>query len=81
VETGIRIEAATLRLIHQVEQCVTLSLNPKVVRCRIRQRAIVIKLDAQTLTQLNERSKVQLTRSISALADACVMVPAGTNPV
>ena len=79
VETGIRIEAATLQLIHQVEQCVSLILNPKVVRCRVRRRAIVIELDAQTLAQLDESSKLQLTRSISALADACVTVPAGTN--
>jgi len=79
VETGIRIEAATLRLIHRVEQCVSLSLNPKVVRCRIRQRAIVIELDAQTLTRLNEPSKLQLTQAISALTEACVTLPASTD--
>ena len=79
VETGIRIEAATLRLIHQVEQCVSLSLNAKIVRCRVRRTAIVIELDAQTLTQLDEPTKLQLTQSVSALADACVTVPAGTD--
>ena len=79
VETGIRIEAATLRLIHQVEQCVSLSLNPKVVRCRVRRTAIVIELDTQTLTRLDEPSKLQLTQAVSALTEACGTVPAGTN--
>jgi uncharacterized protein len=79
VETGIRIEAATLRLVHEVEQLVIASLNPKVVRCRIRHGAIVIELDSQTLTRLVERSKLQLTRAISTLAGTCVTVAAGTD--
>jgi pyridinium-3,5-biscarboxylic acid mononucleotide sulfurtransferase len=79
VETGLRIEAATLRLVYQVEQLVAASLKPKVVRCRIRHGAIVIELDPQTLMRLADQSKLQLTQAISALADAGVAVPAGTN--
>ena len=68
-----------MRQIHHVEQCVSVSLNPKIVRCRMRQRAIVIELDAQTLTRLDEHSKLQLTLAVSPVRDACVMLPAGTN--
>src|SRR5262249_8106519 len=40
VETGIRIEAASLRFIHQVERLLQRDLNPRVVRCRIRREAV-----------------------------------------
>jgi pyridinium-3,5-biscarboxylic acid mononucleotide sulfurtransferase len=53
--------------------------NPKVVRCRVRRTAIVIELDAQTLARLDEPSKLQLAQTISALAQGCVTVSAGTN--
>ena len=70
VETGIRIEAATLRLVYQVEKLVAAKLNPKVVRCRIRQSALVVELDPQTLAHLTDRDRCPLTEPIIVLLKA-----------
>jgi uncharacterized protein len=76
VETGIRIEAETLRLVHRVEQLVAASLKPKVVRCRIRPGAIAIELDPQTLAQLAHDGQLQLSQAILRLAEAVLTIPA-----
>jgi uncharacterized protein len=49
VETGIRIEAATLAFIHAVEREIQTELTPRTVRCRVRAGAVVIELDEPTL--------------------------------
>lgn len=79
VESGIRIEAETLRLIHRVEQGIAARLNPKVVRCRIRHGAIVIELDPQTLGQLSGHDQDRLTREILSSPNAAVAIPPGTT--
>jgi uncharacterized protein len=75
VETGIRIEAESLRLVHRVEQLVAASLKPKVVRCRIRPGAIAIELDPQTLAQLDHDGQLQLSQAILRLAEALLTIP------
>jgi len=52
VETGIRIEAATLAFIHAVERKIEAELTPHTVRCRVRAGAVVIELDTATLHSL-----------------------------
>lgn len=79
VESGIRIEAATLRLVHRVEQLIAASLNPKVIRCRIRRGAIVIELDPQTLGHLTSQDESRLTQEILSLPNAQTTVPPGTS--
>jgi uncharacterized protein len=79
VETGIRIEAATLRLVHRVEQLVAASLKPQVVRCRIRHEAIVIELDPQTLMHLAGHDQNRLSQAILSLPNAQVAIPPGTT--
>jgi pyridinium-3,5-biscarboxylic acid mononucleotide sulfurtransferase len=79
VESGIRIEAATLRLIHRVEQLIAASLKPKVVRCRIRRSAIVIELDPQTLAQISSQDANRLTGEILSLPDAEAAIAPGTT--
>jgi uncharacterized protein len=49
VETGIRIEEATLTFIHAVERMIQTELAPRTVRCRVRAGAVVIELDEPTL--------------------------------
>jgi uncharacterized protein len=68
VETGIRIEAASLRFIHEVERTVTARLRPATVRCRIRAAAIVVELDASTLSKLTADEVRGLTALIGAHA-------------
>jgi uncharacterized protein len=79
VESGIRIEAATLRLVHRVEQLIAASLKPKVVRCRIRRRAIVIELDPQSLAHLSGEDENRLTQDILSLPDTQAAIPPGTT--
>jgi uncharacterized protein len=76
VETGIRIEAETLRLVHRVEQLVAASLEPKVVRCRIRRGTIAIELDPQTLAQLADDKELPLRQSILSLVNTVLTIPA-----
>jgi uncharacterized protein len=52
VETGIRIEKATLAFIHAVERKISAELNPRTVRCRVRAGAVVVELDEPTLYAL-----------------------------
>jgi uncharacterized protein len=52
VETGIRIEKATLAFIHAVERKIEAELTPRTVRCRVRSGAVVIELDEPTLHSL-----------------------------
>jgi pyridinium-3,5-biscarboxylic acid mononucleotide sulfurtransferase len=75
VESGIRIEAATLRLVHRVEQFIAANLKPKVVRCRIRRGAIVIELDPQTLAHLSGEDENRLTQEILSLPDLQAAIP------
>ena len=49
VETAIRIEPATLQIIHQVETLVANALRPRTVRCRVRATGFVVELDREAL--------------------------------
>jgi uncharacterized protein len=50
IETGIRIEADVLAMVHAVEKMVAQRLQPRTVRCRVRAQGVVVELDAATLT-------------------------------
>lgn len=60
VETGIRIEAETLRLIDGVESWLRDGASPATVRCRIRRGGVVIELDAATLDGLDAGGRAAL---------------------
>ena len=76
VETGIRIEADTLRLIDRVEDWLRGVLAPKTVRCRVRRVGIVIELDPATLGRLDDTGRAVL------IAEARRQVPdVGDTPV
>ncbi|MDP9012142.1 MAG: adenine nucleotide alpha hydrolase [Pseudomonadota bacterium] len=66
VETGIRIEAASLAFIHDVERAVAARIRPATVRCRIRAAAVVVELDPGTLARLSAAE----ARSLSSLIGA-----------
>jgi uncharacterized protein len=68
VETGLRIEPATLSLIHQAETRVAAALSPRTVRCRVRAGAIVIELDQPTLATIEPRSAEALLADLNELA-------------
>lgn len=60
VETGLRIEANLLALVHAVERYVGRQLQPETVRCRLRHEAIVVELDAPSLAALSPRRRQEL---------------------
>jgi len=76
VETGIRIEADTLRLIDRVEDWIREALAPETVRCRVRRVGIVVELDPETLGRLGDAGRAAL------IADARRRFPGvGDTPV
>ncbi len=76
VETGIRIEADTLRLIDRVEDWLRRTLAPETVRCRVRRIGIVIELDTATLGRLDAAGRAAL------IAEARRQVPdVGGTPI
>jgi uncharacterized protein len=67
VETGIRIEAETLRTIHAAEKMVIELLGIRVVRCRLRAHAIVIEVDRTALNQLAPETAVETGNNVAGL--------------
>jgi uncharacterized protein len=68
VETGIRIEAPALFLIDALETELRGALGPKVVRCRIRQRGVIVEMDEASLRSLGEGDLRSWTGRIAARA-------------
>ena len=64
VETGIAIDAETLKAIHATEKLVGAALKPNTVRCRVRATGLVIELDEVTLRVLSETVRDDLTSKI-----------------
>jgi pyridinium-3,5-biscarboxylic acid mononucleotide sulfurtransferase len=65
IETGLRIEPATLALVHRIERYVRRTLRPGTVRCRVRAHELVVELDEATLAaagSLRERLCATIAR-------------------
>lgn len=72
VETGIAIEAATLRMIDDVENAVRAQLGAQVtVRCRVRAQGLVLELDERLLASLDDDAQAALR----ALAPHATLAP------
>lgn len=70
IETGIRIEAPVLAMVHNAERLVAAQLSPRTVRCRVRAAGVVIELDAATLEALDTAQADRLRTELQRLADA-----------
>ena len=64
VETGIAIDAETLKAIHAAEKLVGAALKPKTVRCRVRANGVVIELDEVRLAALDQNTREALALQI-----------------
>ena len=64
VETGIRIQPASLRAVDAVESMLRELLQPEVVRCRVRTSGVVIELDHDSLQRLDPLRRDELARDI-----------------
>ncbi|MEM9168087.1 MAG: adenine nucleotide alpha hydrolase [Pseudomonadota bacterium] len=67
VETGIRIDPATLQFIEAVETMVAGRLSPRTVRCRVRPEEVVVALDDDTLARLSESDVSRLLRDVAGV--------------
>lgn len=73
VETGIRIEPATLAFVHAVERRVGVVLaQARAIRCRVRASGIVVELDEGSLAALDATRRAALAGEIAALAPAAL---------
>jgi len=70
IETGIRIEAPVLAMVHDAETLVAARLSPKTVRCRVRASGVVVELDEAALAALGGRQAGQLQAELRRLAAA-----------
>jgi uncharacterized protein len=68
VETGVRIEARLLALVHRVERDLTGAFDPLVVRCRVRRDAVAVEVDPATLEALSNGDGGRWEARIAALA-------------
>ncbi len=69
IETGIRIEAPVLAMVHEAEKLVGARLSPRTVRCRVRANGVVIELDPAALQALDVMQD-GLRAEVQQLADA-----------
>ena len=67
IETGLRIEAPVLGIVHEAEKLVARALNSRTVRCRVRASGIVIELDESSLARLSGHEEASLRQAITRL--------------
>ena len=70
IETGIRIEASVLVMVHAAETLVAARLSPRTVRCRVRAGGVVIELDPAALAAVDAGGADGLRAEVQRLADA-----------
>jgi len=70
IETGIRIEAPDLAMVHRAELLVATALQPRTVRCRVRAAGIVIELDPGALARMEPDQETALRAGIAGLGVA-----------
>ncbi len=57
IETGIAIDPSVLKLVHDAERHLAGTLSARHIRCRVRAAGIVVEMDADSLSQLNETDR------------------------
>jgi uncharacterized protein len=67
IETGIRIEADVLALVHAAERYAARLVRPATVRCRVRADAVVLELDRAALDALDADRREALLARLSRL--------------
>lgn len=68
VETGLRIEASVLAMVHQAEQLAARHVAAQTIRCRVRASAVVIELDQRALATLGPARAAALVADVTTLA-------------
>jgi uncharacterized protein len=81
IETGMRVTAERLRLIHAVERLIDDQLRPRTVRCRLFQAGVTIQLDPDALAWIVSGGGARLRRMVEdLLADDGQKAPVRYEP-
>jgi uncharacterized protein len=70
VETGIAIDAATLRRIEEAELAVRARISAPAIRCRVRATGIVIEVDAAALEATDAATRSEAAADVAAIFGA-----------
>lgn len=68
IETGVRIAADHLDLVHRVEVSLA-RLAPEVVRCRVRRDGVVVELDEASLGRLTRSGRAEVCEAVARLTE------------
>jgi uncharacterized protein len=81
IETGIAIDADTLRAVYRSERRIAQVLSARTVRCRVRRDALVVEVDAESLAALDSERWALLSGQVAAdFAQAGVELPVRFEP-
>ncbi len=67
IETGLRIEAPMLAMVHEVENYLRETWSPRTARCRIRASGLVVELDEASLRRLSQGEREAMAAGVAAL--------------
>lgn len=67
IETDLRIVPRTLRAVDRAEELVRSAVAPSTVRCRVRRSGVVVELDPETLTGLDDARRRSLAERVGEL--------------
>jgi uncharacterized protein len=70
LETGLRVDAGRLRLVHAVERLLSEALRPTTVRCRIFKDGVTVQLDPASLERMQHTIAAPLRSEVAALLEA-----------
>jgi uncharacterized protein len=70
LETGLRVEPTTLRLVHRIERLIQEALDPRTVRCRVMHDGVTVQLDPDALDRMAPPAAPNLRREIQHLVEA-----------
>ena len=76
LETGIRVDAATLAFIHAVERLIATELRPETVRCRVFHTGTAVQLDPLSLARIESTAGAPLRARVADLCRAHGRAPA-----
>ena len=67
LETGIRVTAERLELVHAVERLIQEDLEPQTVRCRLLQDGVAIELDSEGLDRILSAASAGVRQTVAQL--------------
>lgn len=70
IETGIPVKADMLLVVDRVEQFLTSELSASTVRCRVRESGLVVELNEECLSLLDNSQKLFLSEHIRTISSA-----------